>query len=59
MSVGEYGVEEDIWDSEEWRNRGVGEVYIMRSFMIGTPHQILFGRWNQEELYGQGMWHAW
>jgi hypothetical protein len=34
-----------------------GEDYIMKSFMIRTAHQILFGSSNQEELDGRGMWH--
>jgi len=29
--------------------------YITRSFMICTPHQILFRRWNKEERTRRGM----
>jgi hypothetical protein len=34
-----------------------GEDYIKISFMICTPHRIIFGRSNQEKLDGRGMWH--
>jgi hypothetical protein len=32
--------------------------YIVRSLMIRTPHQILFGSSYREELDGQGMQHV-
>jgi hypothetical protein len=34
---------------------GNGKNYIMRSLMICTAHQILFGRSNREELVGLDM----
>ena len=36
----------------------VSEDNITRSFMLCTPHQILFGWSNQEVWDGQGMWHV-
>jgi len=36
-----------------------GENYIMRSFMICTVHQILFGRQNKAACDGRAMWHVW
>jgi len=36
-----------------------GEDYIMSSFMICTPHQILCGGSNKEEWDGQCMLHIW
>jgi phage-related protein len=39
--VQKQGTEEDTWASEGRNNRS-GEDYITRSFMICTPHQILF-----------------
>jgi len=38
--------------------QGNGENYIMRSLMISTLYEILFG-WSDQELDGRGMWHVW
>jgi hypothetical protein len=40
------------------RNEGSGEDYINWSFMICSPDQTIFGRSNQEERDGRGMWHV-
>jgi hypothetical protein len=39
--------------------RGKGEDFTTRSFMICTPHQILFGWSNQGEWDRWGMWDVW
>ena len=39
--------------------RGSGENYIMRSLLICTPNQILFGWSNREEWDGRGTQHVW
>jgi hypothetical protein len=31
----------------------------MRSYMLCTPNQTLFGYSNQDERDGLGMWHEW
>ena len=41
-SARELGAEEGIWD-QEGRGNGSGEDYVTRSFMLWSPHQILFG----------------
>ena len=41
------------------RCKGSGENYIMRSFMIHTPHQILFEWPNWEQWDGQGRQQVW
>jgi len=47
------------WERYLGRYKGSGEDYIMRSFKICTPHQIIFGWSNQEEWDGRGMWQVW
>ena len=39
--------------------QGPVEPYTVRSFMTCTTHQIFWGRLNQEEFDGMGMWHVW
>jgi hypothetical protein len=48
-----------IFGPKRGKVTGTGE-HCMRSFMICTPHQILFGLSNQKELDGQacGMYGA-
>ena len=38
---------------------GSGENCVMRSLMICTPHQMLFGLSNREEWDRFGMQHVW
>jgi len=40
--IREYGAEEDIWAKKKRGNRAVEKTYITRSFIIFTPHQMLF-----------------
>jgi hypothetical protein len=41
------------------KNMKAGENRIMSSFLVWTTCQILLHRSNQQELYGQSMWHVW
>jgi hypothetical protein len=53
--VFENGVLRRIFGPKRDEITGSGEKYIMRSLMICTPHQILFGLSNREEFDGRGM----
>jgi hypothetical protein len=43
-------VADDIWAKH--KVTGEWQYYLMGSFIIGTPHQMLFAHLNQEELDG-------
>ena len=49
----------EVQGPEREQVQGTGEKYIMSNFVICKPHQIFFGRSNQEEWDGRGMWHVW
>jgi hypothetical protein len=49
LRVFEYKVLRRIFGLKRDEVTRSGENYVMRSLMICTPHQILFGRANQEE----------
>jgi len=44
-----------IFGSKRDEGTGSGEKYIIRSLMICTTHQILFGRSDLEEVDGRSM----
>jgi hypothetical protein len=47
-----------VFRPKSYEVTGVVEDYITRSFMICTPHKILFGRSNQNDRDGRCMWHV-
>ena len=53
LRVSENRVRRRMLESKRNEVTGNGEYYIMRSLMICTPHPILLGRSNREELYGR------